>query len=200
MWSVGNGNPLMCALNIQSVKPNTVELIHELQLFRYDIAVLCETWLKPHVPNHLLAFPGYTLHRSDRKFAPKGYGGVVVLFRDGIEVRRIGVPASASGLSRLGSLWGLFRWNRSKVVIGAVHRQSRSTGSALEADFEDLERQYQHVLLNYPDCVVVITGDLTCNMLGDVDAAAHVACRPPFYHHTRLLQLSLNLPTSLVRF
>ena len=57
-------------------------------------------------------------------------------------------------------------------MIGAVYRQPRSTVSALEADFEDLERQYQHVLLNYPDCVVVITGDLTYNMLGDADAAA----------------------------
>ena len=57
-------------------------------------------------------------------------------------------------------------------MIGAVYRQPRSTVSALEVDFEDLERQYQHVLLNYPDCVVVINGDLTYNMFGDADAAA----------------------------
>ena len=127
-WSAGNGKLLICTLNIQSVKPKTVELSPELQRFGYDIAVLCETWLRPNVPNRLVVFPGYTLHRSDRKFAPKGYGGVAVLSRDGIEAKRISVPASASNQSRLETLWSLFRWNRSKVVIGAVYRQPRNTG------------------------------------------------------------------------
>ena len=95
-----------------------------------------------------------------------------MLSRDGIETKRISVPASASNQSRIETLWSLFRWNRSKVVIGAVYRQPRNTGSALDADFEDLEWQYQHVILNYPDCAVVITSDLNCNMLGDVNAPA----------------------------
>ena len=146
--------------------------MHELQFFHYNVAVLCETWLKPNVPNRLLVFPGYSLHRSDRKFAPKGYGGVAVLSRDGIEVKKIGVPASANNLNRLESLWSLFRWDRSKIVIGAVYRQPRNTSAALDADFDDLEWQYQHVILNYPDCAVVIAGDLNCDMLGDGDAPA----------------------------
>ena len=114
------------------------------------------------MPNRLLVFPGYSLHRCDRKFAPKGYGGVAVLSRDGIEVKKIGVPTSANSQSKLESLWNLFRWDRNKIVIGAVYRQPRNTSAALDADFEDLEWQYQHVIMNYPDCAVMITGDLNC--------------------------------------
>ncbi|KAF0302216.1 hypothetical protein FJT64_025681 [Amphibalanus amphitrite] len=157
-----------------SIKPKTVELARELDLFRYDIAVLCETWLKPNVPNRLLVFPGYTLNRSDRKFEPRGYGGVAVLSRDGIEVKKISAPASASGLSRLETLWCLFRWKRSKVVIGAVYRQPRNTCSALDADFEDLEWQYQHVILNYPDCAVAPKPEIS-----PAEAFAWTSSEPP---------------------
>ena len=116
-------------------------------------------------------FPGYSFHRSDRKFAPRGYGvGVAVIARDGIEVKSIGVPASTNASSRVEAMWRLTRWARSKLVIGAVYRQPRNSAAALDADFEDLEWQYQHVLVNHPDCAIVITGDLNCNLLGDVNA------------------------------
>jgi len=157
---------------VQSVKPKILELSRELQFFDYDIMVLCETWLKSRDANRLLVFPGFTLRRYDRKFSPLGYGGVAVLFRDDLDAKKINVPVSLNKLCKLESLWNVFSWERNKVVVGAVYRSPRHKADALEADFEELERQYQHVLLHFPDCVTVITGDLNCNMLGDVDSPA----------------------------
>jgi len=134
--------------------------------------VLCETWLKSRDANRLLVFPGFTLRRYDRKFSPLGYGGVAVLFRDDLDAKKINVPVSLNKLCKLESLWNVFSWERNKVVVGAVYRSPRHKADALEADFEELERQYQHVLLHFPDYVTVITGDLNCNMLGDVDSPA----------------------------
>ena len=70
-WTEGSGCLMMCTLNIQSIKPKTVELNRELQRFRYDITVLCESWLRPNVPSRLLAFPGYSLHRSEANIIKK---------------------------------------------------------------------------------------------------------------------------------
>ena len=121
IWrKAGDGAQLkICALNIQSLKPKILELNRELTRFNYDIVVISEAWLKASTPNRLLVFPGYNLYRADRKFAPKGYGGVAVLFRDGIVAKRIGVPPAASD-SKLESLWTVFKWDRQVLVVGAV--------------------------------------------------------------------------------
>ena len=165
----------ICAINVQSLKPKTLEVTHELDLFGYDIMIISETWLRPNCPNRLLVFPGYDLKRSDRKFSPKGHGGVAVLCRTGIQAKKIDVPASVSRESKLESLWHLFKWGRQEVVVGAVYRTPRSNGEALDADFTDLDAQYQHVLLHYPDRAVIIGGDLNCCMLSD--PRSHAACR-----------------------
>ena len=38
-------------------------------------------------------------------------------------------------------------------------------------DFDALEQQYQHVLLNFPDCPVVLAGDLNCDLLSTSSAS-----------------------------
>ena len=149
------------------MKSKTIELSRELDLYQYDIMLISETWLKPSIPSRLLVFPGYDLKRSDRKFSPRGHGGVAVLSRTGIETKKIDVPSPTNSECKLESLWQLYRWGRQEVVIGAVYRVPRSTAAALDADFSELDAQYQHILLHYPGRTVIIGGDLNCCMLGD---------------------------------
>ena len=49
-------------------------------------------------------------------------------------------------------------------MLYSVYRSPKNTGEALDADFDTLEAQYQHVLLHYPGCAVAIMGDMNCDM------------------------------------
>ena len=173
-WTVwrrdaGDGKLKVCTLNTQSLKPKTVELYHELKVCNYDIMVLSETWLKTNYPTRMLAFPGYVLVRADRKFSPKGYGGVAILHRECLEVKKVITPSPKNPDCKLESLWCVFRLKRRVIVVGAVYRVPRYTTAALDADFDELESQYQDVILKYPGCAVVITGDLNCDLLADAN-------------------------------
>ena len=115
-----SGNLKICTLNIQSVRPKLLELNLELDRFKYDIVVLCETWLRASTPNRLLVFPGYDISRADRKFAPMGHGGIAVLYRSGITAKKINVPGSSNSLCRLESLWN--EMTRDYIPPGASAR------------------------------------------------------------------------------
>ena len=167
-WTAsGDGALRICGLNVQSLKPKTVELYHEITRFNYDFAALSETWLRQSTPNRLLVFPGYHIKRADRTHAPLGHGGVAIIYRDKFAHKLIRVPSSASQTCKLESLWSLFTWDNRRVIVASLYRPPRRTSAALEADFESLEAQYQHVIINYPDCPVVIIGDLNCDWLND---------------------------------
>ena len=169
------GTLRLCAINIQSLRPKIIELSREIHDHHYDVTVVCETWLKPSVPNRLLVIPGFRFLRADWKFDPTGHGGVAILCRDAMDVKKIDVPSPANPVSRLESLWCVLRGERMRVVVGAVYRMPRNTSAALNADFEALETQYQHVITNYPECAVIIAGDLNANLLRD--AQTHAPCK-----------------------
>ena len=151
----------MCGINIQSIKPKTVELYHEIKRYGYDFVAVSETWLKATTPSRLLQFPGYSIKRADRSYAPLGHGGVAILFRDKFVHKPIHVTPSDSQACKLESLWSLFTWDSSRVIVASLYRPPRRTSAALEADFDCLEAQYQQVVVNYPECPVVLIGDLT---------------------------------------
>ena len=157
----------MCGLNVQSLRPKTVELYHEITRYNYDFVAVSETWLRPATPNRLLTFPGYSIKRADRSYAPLGYGGVAIVFREKFVHKPIRAPLPDNQVCKLESLWSLFTWENSRVIIASLYRPPRRTSAALEADFECLELQYQHVVINYPDCPVIIIGDLNCDWLDD---------------------------------
>ena len=162
------GGILIGTINIQSVKPKLLELNHELSKRRYDLLSITESWLKPSTPSRLLSFPGYRLFRADRP-DKSGYGGVAVLCRDGVEASVISVPSATGPSSKMEALWLNVRAGRrgQPFVLAVVYRPPRRTSTALEADFETLELQLQHVMLKYPGTKIVINGDLNCNMLAD---------------------------------
>ena len=162
------GGTLIGAINIQSVKPKLLELNHELSKRRYDLLSITETWLKPNTPSRLLSFPGYRLFRADRP-DKSGYGGVAVLCRDGFEASVITVPPATDPSSKMETLWLSVRSARRghPFVLAVVYRPPRRTLTALEADFETLEQQLQHVMLKHPGSKIIINGDLNCNVLAD---------------------------------
>ena len=53
---------------------------------------------------------------------------------------------------------------RGRFTLAAVYRPPRRTAAALQADFHELEAQYQLAVLQYPGPVFIM-GDLNCNML-----------------------------------
>ena len=159
---------LIGAINIQSIKPKLLELNHELNKRRYDLLSVTETWLKSSTPSRLLSFPGYRVFRADRP-DKSGYGGVAVLCRDGFDASVIAVPPASDPSSKMETLWLNVRSGPRghRFVLAAVYRPPRRTVAALEADFETLEQQLQHVMLKHPGSKIVINGDLNCNVLAD---------------------------------
>ena len=146
-WTTtGEGLLKISGINIQSLKPKTVDLYQELTRFDYDFVVLSETWLKPSIPNRLLVFPGYAVKRADRSFKPNGHGGVAIVFRDSYVYKLIKVPSSDDPTCKLESLWSMFTWDTNRrLIIAALYRPPRRTVAALDADFALLEQQYQYV-------------------------------------------------------
>ena len=49
--SSGNLTLKVCGINIQSIKPKTVELHHEIERYNYDFVAVSETWLKATTPS-----------------------------------------------------------------------------------------------------------------------------------------------------
>ena len=162
------------ALNIQSLKPKLLELSHELNQHQFDVLSLSETWLKPATPTKLLVLPGYSVARADRRDG-RGYGGVAIITRDGLSSSILKMDFQSHSESRLESLWSRLRLDRGKqVVIGSLYRPPRHTVAALRADFEDLETQYQRIIIEFPRAAILLCGDLNCDLLKDT---SDIACR-----------------------
>ena len=51
--------------------------------------------------------------------------------------------------------------------MASLYRPPRHTVTALQADFDTLECHFQHVVSQYPDCPIILAGDLNCDMLAD---------------------------------
>ena len=152
-------------LNIQSLKPKLLELTDQLHRGSYDLMALNETWLRPSTPNRLLVLPGYRLFRADRPDG-RGYGGVALVARDSISASPLRVPVVPNPNSRLETLWVMVRPDRRRrFVLGTVYRPPRRGVADLEADFSDLEAQYQRVCLDHPMTKILVCGDLNCDFL-----------------------------------
>ena len=134
------------------MKPKLLELSDELHRGRYDLMILNETWLRPSTPSRLLVLSGYRLFRADRPDG-RGYGGVALAARDDISATPLKVTTEPNTNSRLETLWVLVRPDRRrKVILGTAYRPPRRGVADLEADFSDLEAQYQR--LRRSRCVV----------------------------------------------
>ena len=152
-------------LNIQSLKPKLLELTEVLHKNQVDLLGLCETWLRPTTPSRLLVLPGYHLYRADRP-DNSGYGGVALVARDGLSVSRLDVSVEAVPNSKLETLWTLVKpETKRQLIVCIVYRPPRRNSADLEADFLDLENQYQLLLIEHPSTKFVICGDLNCDWL-----------------------------------
>ena len=168
-----SGTGLICGLlNIQSLKPKLLELSDILHRQQIDILGLCETWLKPTTPGRLLVLPGYRLCRADRPDG-RGYGGVALAARDGLSVSPLKVTTATVPNSRLECLWTVIKPDtRRQFICGILYRPPRRGVADLEADFADLENQYQRLLIDHPATKILICGDLNCDFLKSISDPA----------------------------
>ena len=171
-WRTGprNGHLYVAALNTQSLKPHLLELRQDISEHGYDIAALSETWLKPSTPNRLIPIPGYTIYRNDRADG-RGYGGVAVLVRDGLEATVLGDmgrPVEGTGLE---SLWVRVRTGAQRVAVCSLYRPPERAAARVAADLDEVERQIQHVLANHSG-PVVLAGDVNVNLASAGDGVA----------------------------
>ena len=147
---------LLAGLNIQSLKPKLLELRQELARNRYDLLVLTKTWMRPSTPSRLISIPGYDIYRRDRP-DQSGYGGVAIVIKEPCNFCEIPQP-KVSENSKLESLWAVVGTGggRRRFILAAVYRPPRRTVAALEADFGELERQYQAAVLRHPGLPVIM--------------------------------------------
>ncbi|KAF0292859.1 hypothetical protein FJT64_009231 [Amphibalanus amphitrite] len=154
-------------LNIQSLLPKVVSLQHDqLKRFEYDFFVLTETWLRSATASRLVTFPGYTLHRADRP-GEAGYGGVAILAHHNYQTAVIAQPSADCADCRLESLWLRVKpATGPHFTLAAVYRPPRRTAAALQADFGELELQYQRAILQHTGHVIIMgdlnSGGLSC--------------------------------------
>lgn len=78
-------NLKICHLNCQSLRAHCSDLINLLEDGNWHIIGVTESWLKPHMSNDLVSFPGYQIYRNDR--LGKGGGGVALYVREDFVVR-----------------------------------------------------------------------------------------------------------------
>lgn len=72
--------------NIRGLISNLTALIHELSTRKPLIAIICETFLTPDVPDSALKVSGYDYFRRDR--GSHG-GGIIVYFLESLKIRRL---------------------------------------------------------------------------------------------------------------
>lgn len=165
IWSGGensSGALLIGHINIQSLKHKVIDLRHELDIHRFDLLSINETWLRKSTHN-LMKIPGYSLKRADRSVAPLGYGGVAVLYRDSLTAKVADKPASIC-TSRLESIWIEVKIaNNKTVLICSFYRPPSKTAAEFDSDMSELENQVQSALSRYSGLAVFV-GDLNCNM------------------------------------
>ena len=151
-------------INIQSIKPKLLELSGQLHQGHYDIMGITESWLTPSTPNRLLTLPGFQLYRADRP-DKRGFGGVALAVKDGINITLLKVNTGDNPNSKLETLWTVVKPDKKRqFVMCTVYRPPRRAVADIKADFDELECQYQQVLLDYARSKVIICGDFNCDL------------------------------------
>ena len=156
---------LLTSLDVQSLLPKILPLRREIQMSDTgtDIVILSETWLKPRVPNRLVTFPGYQLIRADRADG-RGFGGVLILARDGFQLKKLPKPESENTTAKLETVWARVNIGRDRgIAICAAYRPPSPAGAQLTADLEQLESELQTVLAEHRG-LLVLAGDLNCDL------------------------------------
>ena len=113
--------------------------------------LLSETWLRPTTPNRLLVIPGYSLSRADRPDG-RGYRGVAVISKSSIKSTALKLNSSEHPGSQLESQWAMLKLEqRRQLIVCSLCRPPRHSGTALRADFADLEIQLQRIVIRLPE-------------------------------------------------
>ena len=113
--------------------------------------------------------PGYQLLRCDRADG-RGYGGVALLVRDGLDVTVIEIPGRVIDGAKLESIWTRVGAGARRVAVCSLYRPPGQTVGRVTADLEELERQLQHVLTRHSG-PIVLAGDANINLASDSTAA-----------------------------
>ena len=142
-------------LNIRSVTAHLDQLNQLLLTEKLDVISLSETFLKKNVDDRTLIVPGYQILRRDRPGGSSG-GGVAVLFRSELQVRRLRTPTGGSSLE---TLW-LQVGGRANIIVGVGYRPP---SGQLAPALDDLHQELTHVLAN--DLPTYLLGDLNFDTL-----------------------------------
>lgn len=140
-------------LNIQSIMPKLDLLKCETET--YDILVLTESWLKPHIHDDSLHIENFNSpFRKDR--CDRAGGGVAVYVRDSIVCKRRGDLE----INDLEAVWVEVRVKSKVLLIGGFYRPPNSDNNYFNLILESLDRAYNTNIID-----IIILGDLNYNMI-----------------------------------
>lgn len=86
--------------------------------------------------------------------------------REGLNVTRLKVSTEVVPNSKLETLWAMIKPKaKRQIIVGIVYRPPRRNVPDIEADFSDLELQFQYLRTAHPLTKIVVYGDLNCDWL-----------------------------------
>ena len=133
--------------NCQSVKSKKNSYTHLLSITNPDFFIGTESWLTEDINNNEIFLSDYTVHRKDRT---DGYGGVFFGCRNTYTCTCINITNSSELVSCKIDL------EEGNLIVIAVYRPPNNNLANAETLCETIER----VVLDYPDSVIWIAGDL----------------------------------------
>ena len=137
----------VCSLLRKQAEINDLLISHDV-----DILCLTETWLSSSVPDEMLMFPGYRMHRRDRASCStvrSGGGGVAILLRDYIQCkRRTDLECKTTEMITLEVKVG----SGKSILVGSLYRPPRTA----MLDFCESFASLSSVIDQYD---VILTGD-----------------------------------------
>lgn len=186
--------------NVRGLRTKTLHFKRNIQLCKYDVIVLTETWLLDGIKTEELFSNVYTVWRRDRDYARCGQsrgGGVLIAVR-----RELAALARSEWNSTAEDFWISIKFlgNRSKPAftlhLGCLYLCPQNQGFSFSSQLTNFCEKVFNISIENSNDKVIILGDFNLSDIAWTPSSDHAYFLPAFNlnncNHTELSDL-LNL-------
>ena len=143
---------VLCHFNAQSLVEHCDDVKYYLGDALPHAIAISESWLKPSLPNKIVALSGYRIYRNDR--TKKRGGGVCVYLRNDLQAKIL----CYSSNSVIEFLFLEIHYLGNKILLGAVYKPPKPS-----CDFSELYSILSSLASSYTH--TYITGDFNTDLI-----------------------------------